>query len=302
MRTLLLGARGAVGSVVRDQLLRAGHDVTRAGRTAEADAVIDLHGGDLDALSTLTEEHDVVVNASGVERVDLARATGRTPLIEISATGSYLDALRSVAPEHAVVLGAGLIPGLSTVMVQSLRADTGDEVDVLVMLGSGEHHGPAAVDWTANLVGTDVYAHPEDERVRNLTTSVRATGPDGRTRRYLRADFPDHVLVGGTNGPRIRAYLTLSSAPMTLALGLVGRLPALRGAMASSPHLGSADWHLLVRNRRTSEQRHARGTGQSEATGRLTALAAIRAAQNTPPGPVTMADLVTLDEALEVLD
>lgn len=90
MRTLLLGARGAVGSVVRDQLLRAGHDVTRAGRTAEADAVIDLHGGDLDALSTLTEEHDVVVNASGVERVDLARATGRTPLIEISATGSYL--------------------------------------------------------------------------------------------------------------------------------------------------------------------------------------------------------------------
>ena len=89
---------------------------------------------------------------------------------------------------------------------------------------------------------------------------------------------------------------------MTVALDLVGRLPALRGAMASSPHLGSADWHLLVHNRRTSEQRHARGTGQSEATGRLTALAAIRAAQNTPPGPVTMADLVTLDEALEVLD
>lgn len=295
MRALLLGARGAVGTVIRRELERAGHGVTSASRTAPGDAGADLTG-DLAPLARLAATHDVVVNAAGIERVDLSVATGRTPLVDISATGAYLAGLRANA-SGPVVLGAGLVPGLSTIMVTAIDARAGDDVDVLVMLGAGERHGPAAVAWTAGLVGTDIHEPPERVPLRNLRQSRRETGPDGRTRRYLRADFPDHVLLAEASGPAIRSYLALSSAQMTAALGLIGRVPALRGALGVAPHLGSDAWHVVARDRRTGARREASGSGQSEATGRLTALAAARAAEAPSFGAVPMSALVTLEEA-----
>lgn len=299
MRALLLGARGAVGAVIHRELERDGHTLTAASRTAHGDAGVDLQGG-LAPLSRLATTHDVVINASGSERADLATATGRTPLVDISATGAYLAALRANA-SGPVVLGAGLVPGLSTILVAALDPLPGDEVDVLVMLGTGEQHGPAAVAWTAGLVGTDVYSPPEGGLVRNLGESRRETGPDRHTRRYLRADFPDHILVGTTESPVIRSYLTLSSAPMTAALSLIGRMPALRGLLGWTPHIGSDAWHVVARNRRTGERRQAAGSGQSEATGRLTARTALRVAERSTFGVMTMAELVTLDDAFDAL-
>jgi hypothetical protein len=191
MRMLLLGARGAVGRVVRRELESRGHTVTSASRSEVDGARLDLRG-DLRELPGLAAGHDAVINASGIERADLA----------------------------------------------------------------------AAVAWTAGLVGVDLHHPPEDVQVRNLREGVRVPGPGGRTRRYLRADFPDHVLLGR----RVHTYLTLGSAPMTAALGMVGRMPALRGLLTSAPHLGTDAWHVIARNRRTGERLHAEGRGQSEAT------------------------------------
>jgi hypothetical protein len=297
MKALLLGARGAVGTVIRRELDRAGHGITAASRAESDGARIDLRG-DLTSLAALAASHDVVINASGIERVELAAATGRTPLVDISATGSYLEALRSTS--GPIVLGAGLVPGLSTVLAGSLATEPGDDIDVFVMLGSGERHGPAAVTWTAGLVGTDVHRPPETDAVRNFRGSIRSLGPDGRARRYLRADFPDHILLDA-RGASIRTHLTLGSALMTGALDLVGRMPALRGALTAAPHIGSDAWHVVARNRRTEERRQASGHGQSEATGRLTALAAVHVTESPTRGPVTMADLVAVDDCLHVL-
>lgn len=308
MNILLLGARGAVGSVIRRELECRGHSVTTAGRTASGFAGFDLNG-DLAPLASLSAAHDVVVNASGIERVEIAQAVGRVPLVEISATGAYLDALRTASP-GAVVLGAGLAPGLSTILVTALDSAPGDEIDVFVMLGSGEVHGPAAVAWTAGLVGTNLYRAPEGREIPNLRETRRATGPDGRERTYLRADFPDHILLG-TPAPgqssapahdlSIRSYLSLTSAPLTSALRLVGRLTVLRGALGLAPHVGSHAWHVVARNRRTGEQRRVSGFGQSESTGKLAALSAIRLGESTVTGAVTMADLVDLDDAVSAL-
>ncbi len=302
MHALLLGARGAVGTVIRRELEREGHTVTAASRTADGDTGVDLRG-DLARLSRLAGTHDVVVNASGVERTEFVSAVGRTPLVDISATGAYLEALRAIAVAP-VVLGAGLVPGLSTILAAALAALPGDEIDILVMLGTGEQHGPAAVAWTAGLIGTDVYRPPEGTTVPNLGETLRGSGPDGRVRRYLRADFPDHILLDEHGDRVIRSYLTLSSAPMTGALRIIGRMPVLRGALSRTPHIGAEFWHVIARNRRTDERREASGDGQSEATGRLAAFAAVRIAatpEATAVGAVTMADLITPDEAREVL-
>ncbi|MBT0773533.1 hypothetical protein KIH74_31600 [Kineosporia sp. J2-2] len=292
MKALVLGARGAVGRVVTAELLRTGNDVVPAGRTAVPGGVrIALPGEEgLDELERVAAEVDVVVNASGVEDPRIGGRTGSTPLVEISATASYLERLAG----PSVLLGAGLVPGLSTVLVSALEPEPDDEIDVLVMLGSGEAHGAAAVAWTAGLIGTDIHDPAEGGTVPNLRSGRTGVGPDGRRRRYLRADFPDRTLTG----LRVRSYLTLSSRAATSALAVVARAPRLRGLIANSPHLGSSDWHVIAVSRGTGRSLSTWGTGQSETTGLLTALAAVRVAGAPPAGVVSMDAVVTLDDVL----
>ncbi|GAB3240658.1 saccharopine dehydrogenase family protein [Kineosporia babensis] len=294
MKALVLGARGAVGRVVAAELLAAGDEVIPAGRTAVPGGVrVELPTEDgWRALKRESASVDVVVNASGIEDARIATYVGTTPLVEISATAAYLAQLR----DANVVLGAGLAPGLSTVLARALASEPGDEIDLLVMLGSGEVHGPAAVAWTADLIGAEVYQPAEGGVVRNLTTSQMVVGPDRRRRRYLRADFPDNLLLADL---RVRSYLTLSSGLATATLAAVAHVPSLKGLIARAPHLGSSDWHVIAVNRRTGERLATSGAGQSETTGLLTALAAQRVA-GTRPGIVTMDEIVALPDLLGV--
>ncbi|GAC67011.1 NAD-dependent epimerase/dehydratase family protein [Gordonia soli] len=299
MKSLVLGARGAVGRVVVDRLRSDGVEVVPAGRTPPSGGVrVDLGASDgLSALARAARGVDVVVNASGVEDPRIGMHVGSTPLVEISATAAYLDALATdAAADATVVLGAGLAPGLSTAMIDALAVEPGDEVDMLISLGSGEAHGAAAVEWTARLIGADLHDPPERRPVRNLIDVHRGEDPGGRRRRYLRADFPDHLLLGRSRDVTVRSHLALSSPLATASLGLVARVPRLAPLVARSPHIGGADWHLVADARRSGERVVATGVGQSIATGVLTALAAQRIADRPGAGLVTMADVLTLAE------
>lgn len=224
-------------------------------------------------------------------------------LVDVSATSSYLDALAShIAPETSAVLGAGLAPGLSTLLISSLETSLGDDIDLGIMLGAGERHGAAAVEWTAQLLGRPIHAAPErGETVWNFREERRLAGPGGRTRTYLRADFPDHVLIGRHLGVAVRSYLAMSSRAATRALGLVARAPRWRGIVSRSPHWGTAAWHLVAINRRTQETATVQGHGQSAATGVLTAWAAERLHEARLEGLVSVAALGDLADAEERL-
>jgi hypothetical protein len=303
MRALVLGARGAVGAVAADALRAAGHHVTGAGRTPGpgVDLRLDLRAPDgLARVREAAAEHDVVLHASAVEDPALARAVGRTPLVDASATGRYLDGLAAaVAPGGTLVLGAGLVPGLSTVLVASLDARPGDEIDVAVLLGTGETHGDAAVAWTAGLAGAALHDPPEGGTVMNLR-SARVLPTRSGARRLLRADFPDHVLVGRARGVTVRSHLAAGGAATTAALALVGRFPALRALVARVPHVGDDRWEVGAVHRRTGERVAAHGRGQSAATGLLAARAVEAAAAARGRGVVTSADLLTLDDVARV--
>lgn len=302
MKTLLLGASGAVGRVIHTALVTKGHSVSSASRSKAADLQIDLSGS-LTSLSALAPKYDIIVNASGSERPEVARAVGRTPFVDVSASASYLRAVKSTSSGSSL-LGAGLAPGLSTVMASALSTRTGDDIDVFIMLGSGEKHGPAAVSWTAGLIGSNVYEPPENVPVPNLRSKKLWTADDGKHRTYLRADFADHHLLHDTHGISVRSYLTLSSAVMTHAFRIIARMPAFKRTLSLSPAVGSDEWHISVVNQRTGEQLSQNGNGQSHATGVLTALASenlFERARHRAVGAVTMADLVTLEEATRAL-
>ncbi len=298
MRALVLGASGAVGRVLTAELRRSGHDVTPASRSSTRGLAIDIRSrSGLRSLEMAMADHDVLVNASGIECPSLADFDA---LVEVSATAAYLDDLgHRVRPGARALLGAGLAPGLSTLMISALTTRPGDEIDLGVLLGTGEHHGAAATAWTAGLVGTRVHCPPDLRETWNFREHRHLEGPGGKRRRYLRADFPDHVLIGRQRGLAVRSYLALSGRIATRALELVAHAPRTRGLITRSPHIGPDAWHLIAMNRRTDEAISAEGVGQSLATGTLTALAAERLVAAETPGAISMAELVTLSEALE---
>lgn len=302
MKALVLGARGAIGQVVTEELRAQGHEVTPAGRTtADGFARIDLSAPDgLKMLRDEASSHDAVINASGVEDPAIMEALSGALLIDVSATASYLDRLAREAPTHAgIILGAGLVPGLSTILLHALAARPGDDLDLAVVLGGGEAHGAAAVAWTAGLAGRALHEPPEREVVMNLRETRRLPGPHG-PRKHLRADFPDQLLIGAPQSTAVRTYLAIDSRLATAALALVGHLPALRSIVRHAPHLGGSAWSLTALNRRTGDTLTATGHGQSHSTGVLTARMAVTAAQLLPVRAVTAAELLTLDEASQI--
>ncbi len=303
MRALVIGASGAVGTSIAELLEIAGHEVTRAARRRHPDAVtVDLRG-DVRGFAQLAPHHHVVINASGVENPDMAMHLGGATLVDISATGSYLAALRRAADSTgaSVVVGAGLVPGLSTALVGELEAKPGDEIDVAIMLGSGEKHGAAAVAWTKSLAGSEIASRPETKAISNFRERRTLLGGDGKQRRYLRADFPDHTLLGAAGRYAVRSYLALSSRPLTRALAVVGAIPQLSSVISAAPALGDDSWALAAINRRTGERRTASGRNQSRATAELTALLAERSAVAGMHGCVTAHDLATSEELTAAL-
>ena len=302
MRALVLGGTGAVGRVIVDELTRAGHRATAAGRRSSS-ARIDLSApAGLPQLTAVAAGYDVVINASGVELPELAAACAPAAFVDISATGRYLEALTAAVPAgQSVLVGAGLAPGLTTLLVHALATRPGDEVDLGIALGTGEAHGPAAVAWTAGLAGSAVHRAPEPGVVPNLRGARRLPSPTGE-RSYLRADFPDHVLPGVPTGITVRSYLATGGRATTRALGLVGRFPRLAPLLARVPHWGSAEWSLVAVNRRTGTALSVRGTGQSRATGVLTALGAAALVANAPGRGVSTAELIQMSAVPDLRD
>ncbi|MGW8484404.1 NAD-dependent epimerase/dehydratase family protein [Microbacterium sp. NPDC055903] len=299
MRALVLGARGAVGSAVSSALRRSGHEVVEAGRRVpEGGVVIDATtSAGLTRLRGEAARVDVVVDASGLETVAVQAAVGTTPLVDVSATARHLEQLADGVPiGGAVLLGAGIAPGLSTVLIRALDPQPGEEVDVAIVLGAGEAHGPAAVDWTTRLAGRDVYAAPEGHPIANLRSRRRLPLLDGRVREHLRADFPDDLLIGRPLGVDVRSWLALDSRLATAALRLVGAVPALAPLLHRAPHLGGETWSVTAVTRGTARTLTATGEGQSGATGRLAAIAAERLVERRLRGALTMADAVRVDE------
>lgn len=180
-----------------------------------------------------------------------------------------IEALDPLARQHdaVAVLSVGLAPGLTNLLAAAACAglDTVQRVDLLVQLGLGDAHGPAAITWT--LDGLDAaFDVPEvggwravrafSQRRHFTTPALPATVADKQpaARRRLvgyRFDFPEQRTLPRTLGvPAAASWLALDPPLATAALALAAevglgrllRIPRARRlalAVLTRVHVGS---------------------------------------------------------------
>ncbi|MFD0901070.1 saccharopine dehydrogenase NADP-binding domain-containing protein [Actinomadura sediminis] len=278
-RAVVLGGYGAVGREVVAGLRGHVPEIVVAGRDlAKARAV----PGTVPMRVDLREPFDAILDADAVvmcaerENARVARACAERGVHYVDVTASReilrrledLDGL-AAANGASVVVSVGLAPGVTNLLAHRF-AGTGRPVDIGVLLGSGERHGPSAVAWTLGSLGA----------LRDLDESwtMRFPPPFG-TRRVHRFPFPDQYTLPG----RVRTGLALDSRAVTALLPRAARFRNARllRAAAERVHVGGDGFAVAA----ASGGRVAALTGrrQSRASGLVAALA-VRRLDGTPRG------------------
>ncbi|MFD3745462.1 NAD-dependent epimerase/dehydratase family protein [Nocardia sp. NPDC058633] len=296
MTVLVLGGYGTVGAHLVRLLRAEGIPAQAAGRDASrADRVVDIR--DSASVDAALAAASIVVNCVGAEDVQLAQAcAGRgIPFLDISATSEYVRSLENV--EGPAVLGVGLAPGLTTLLAVDALAHHRGPVDIMIGLGSGESHGPAATAWTYRLLGQR-FPDADGSSIRNFTGRQSFPLPEEVAYRpfpAVRADFADQHRLTREFGVPVRTYLRLDSRLATLGLSALTWAPALQ-PLAPAHMPGSSDrWVALARSADGSI-RSATGRGQSLATAVVAAIT-VRAVIRTPiTAPTWIHQLLELDD------
>ncbi len=147
-----------------------------------------------------------------------------------------LEALGPLARRHgsAAVLSVGVCPGTTNLLAAHARGELGPlrRVDLFLMLGAGDAHGQAAIEWTLENLGA-AFAYREEgawamARGFGARAPVRIPG-EARDRWGYRFNFPDQRVIARTLAiPSVSTWLLFDHRALTLGAALVARTGASR--------------------------------------------------------------------------
>lgn len=240
-------AAAAIGHGARGRRI----DVTEASSVAEA----------LDGVA-------VAVNCIDQPDRALLWAAIRRGLAYTDITPHLLDLGRGEAFEHVdsaakaagarVLLGAGMVPGISNMLVRALMNHVGgaDRIETSLLLSAADLSGPASFDYLLQELALifNVYVDGTDHRTRPFTQphAVEYPAPVGTRRAYL-FPFSDQVLYPRTTGAHtVLTRLSIDPPWLSRLLALMVRT-RIAGVAARRPVRS-----VLVRLRR-------RGTNEAAA-------------------------------------
>ena len=301
MKVLVLGGYGAVGTQIVAMLRAHGETAYVAGRDAgRADRVLDLRAPGSASVRAALRDVDVAINAAGVEDPALVAliANHGVALVDITASTPYIAMLERRSLGAPVLVNVGLAPGLTNLLAAAVHAASGGPIDLVILVGAGERHGAAGVDWTLDLLGRRFPDPGNGAWVRNFTQSRTFDLPGYGPRRVYRADFSDQHALSRDLGVPVRTYFGLDSRPATATLALLTRVPGGSRFPQGLSFPGSNRWLTLARGI-DGTTRWARGRGQSRATAFMAMLAS-RAAVGLPPGVHHLHNVMTLGDVPEI--
>jgi len=241
--------------------------------------------------------------------------------IDVSANISFLAQVERLREEaerggSTAVMNVGLAPGVTNLLALEAyrRLDRTEAIEITILLGLGDRHGQAAVEWTVDNLGAsfEIVRQGSAEIVGSFTDARSANLGDaiGRKRAY-RFPFSDQRSLPRTLGvPSVSTRLCLDSAVVTatlagarkLGLHRLLKLKPLRSAAVACfgrVHLGSERFVVQVEAIGEKDGQAAtavyrlQGSQQSE----LTARCALDAAEAVylaamPPGVFSIEQLL----------
>ncbi|WP_246131841.1 saccharopine dehydrogenase NADP-binding domain-containing protein [Paenibacillus hemerocallicola] len=239
---LVIGGYGVAGQTICRELGRkapgrvfaAGRNLERAERFCRttAGSVLPLR---LDIREPIGEHFfarfRAVVMCLDQENTDFLRACIRsgTHYADVTANNSFLSKAEGLhedarANGAAVVLSVGLAPGLTNLLALEAvnRMDATATLDISVMLGLGDSHGDAAMEWTLQNVNKSFEV---TENGGKVSVSAFTDGKlvdfgtgFGRKKAY-RFNFPDqHTLPRTLRVPSVSTRLCFDSGAATMLL------------------------------------------------------------------------------------
>ncbi|PYY26499.1 saccharopine dehydrogenase family protein [Paenibacillus illinoisensis] len=173
------------------------------------------------------------VDQSDTRFVEACAQSG-TDYMDISAKVDFLaqvETLHKKMQHHkaTAMLSVGLSPGVTNLLVSEAAAQLNqvDEADITVMLGLGEKHGKAAVEWTVDQMNA-TYTVMKDGK----PTEVRSFqdgkwidfGPKLGRRKAYRFNFSDqHAVARTLRIPTVSTRLCLDSRWITRSMAITKR-------------------------------------------------------------------------------
>lgn len=155
--------------------------------------------------------------------------------IDVTASYTFISKVQQMSSmESTVVLSVGLTPGITNMLVKhgTQRLDYADSADIYVLLGLGEAHGRAAIEWTIdNLNATySVMDQGFKKQVESFSDRKAFDFPAGLGRKTAyRFNFSDqHVLPRTLGIPSVSTRLCFDSAMMTHLLAGMKRTGIIR--------------------------------------------------------------------------
>lgn len=157
-----------------------------------------------------------------------------THYVDVSANGKFLTQLQQLDPvkrgfKAAALLSVGLAPGLTNLLAAEAARDLAhtESIDISIMLGLGDSHGQAALEWTVDNLTADftITEHGRPRSVSSFTEAMTADfGFDLRQHRVHRFPFSDQVTLPLTlDVPSVSTRLCFDSRSATSAAALLRR-------------------------------------------------------------------------------
>ncbi|RKL65756.1 Saccharopine dehydrogenase [Salipaludibacillus neizhouensis] len=251
-KILVIGGYGKVGQVICKDLgskfpgkvIAAGRNFEKAERFTQTtgENVIPLEF-DLfanNAKNKILKQASIVVMCIDQSDTNFIKDCLINGIHYIDITASYsilskIEALNYTAKESdaTAVVSVGLSPGLTNLLVQHSKSyfDTIDKADISLMLGLGEKHGKAGIEWMIDNINAsfEVVEDSRKKKVKTFEDGRKTTFPDNiKDRTVYRFNFAEqHILPKTLHIKSVSNRICFDSRFVTASFALLKKLGIL---------------------------------------------------------------------------
>ncbi|MEK5038321.1 saccharopine dehydrogenase NADP-binding domain-containing protein [Sporosarcina sp. FSL K6-3457] len=315
-KIVVIGGYGQVGSIICKHLDRAfPGKVYAAGRNAEkAQQLVKQSNGSIQAMVLDIDNTIVSAQLEQVQQVIVCVEQKNTDFvqhclqhgidyIDISASYSFLqqiEALHDQAKHYktTAVISVGLAPGITNLLAKYIQSklESVRELTIYIMLGLGDRHGKAAINWTLHeaLQSFERYEDNQKVRVNSFVDKGQVYFDENYgVKTAYDFNFADqHVLRHTLSIPLVKTRLCFDSTLVTKGLhilkktGLIHCVPIqLLTYLFSTIHVGKPTFMVKVigkGNNNQVEETMVQGTEEAM----ITAIMACHISQSLYDGKV----------------